>query len=193
MILFQSSCWKVANTDAAAAINGPRAAGVRQRSMTGWVADQQRLGMTLRRETGSFALKCWGGDMRSRRIEERRAEILASWEARKDIERRSCCCRVAHDRNGRTISTRLSNAMQFRQVLQQSTRSYVTDQFSRVSGNGDAIGITHTVSPHDVPAQPFFRFNLTASLCGGSSHGCEIIASGPEQQTRLFKYCAGLR
>ena len=38
-----------------------------------------------RRETGSFAPKPQGGDMRSRRIEERRAEILAVWEARKDI------------------------------------------------------------------------------------------------------------
>ncbi len=38
-----------------------------------------------RRETGSFAPKPQGGDMRSRRIEERRADILAVWEARKDI------------------------------------------------------------------------------------------------------------
>ena len=38
-----------------------------------------------RRATGSFAPKPQGGDMRSRRIEERREEILALWEARKDI------------------------------------------------------------------------------------------------------------
>ena len=38
-----------------------------------------------RRKTGSFAPKPQGGDMRSRRVEERRAEILAMWEARKDI------------------------------------------------------------------------------------------------------------
>jgi len=38
-----------------------------------------------RRETGSFAPKPQGGDMRSRRVEERRADILAMWEARKDI------------------------------------------------------------------------------------------------------------
>ncbi len=38
-----------------------------------------------RRTTGSFAPKPQGGDMRSRRVEERRAEILAVWEARKDI------------------------------------------------------------------------------------------------------------
>ena len=38
-----------------------------------------------RRATGSFAPKPQGGDMRSRRIEERRDEILALWEARKDI------------------------------------------------------------------------------------------------------------
>ena len=37
------------------------------------------------RETGSVASKPQGGDMRSRRIEERRAEILALWEVRKDI------------------------------------------------------------------------------------------------------------
>lgn len=38
-----------------------------------------------RRETGGFAPKPQGGDMRSRRVEERRADILAIWEARKDI------------------------------------------------------------------------------------------------------------
>ena len=38
-----------------------------------------------RRKTGGFAPKPQGGDMRSRRVEERRADILASWEARKDI------------------------------------------------------------------------------------------------------------
>jgi transposase len=38
-----------------------------------------------RRETGSFAPKPQGGDMRSRRVEERQADILALWEARKDI------------------------------------------------------------------------------------------------------------
>ena len=38
-----------------------------------------------RRATGSFAAKPLGGDMRSRRVEERAADILALWEARKDI------------------------------------------------------------------------------------------------------------
>ena len=38
-----------------------------------------------RRATGSFAPKPQGGDMRSHRIEERCDEILALWEARKDI------------------------------------------------------------------------------------------------------------
>jgi transposase len=38
-----------------------------------------------RRETGDFAPKPQGGDMRSRRVEERAADILAIWEARKDI------------------------------------------------------------------------------------------------------------
>jgi transposase len=38
-----------------------------------------------RRETGDFAPKPQGGDMRSRRVEERSADILAIWEARKDI------------------------------------------------------------------------------------------------------------
>lgn len=38
-----------------------------------------------RRETGDFASKPQGGDMRSRRIEERAADILGLWEARKDI------------------------------------------------------------------------------------------------------------
>ena len=38
-----------------------------------------------RRDTGSFAPKPQGGDMRSRRVEERRDDILAMWEARKDI------------------------------------------------------------------------------------------------------------
>lgn len=38
-----------------------------------------------RRETGAFAPKPQGGDMRSRRVEERGTDILAIWEARKDI------------------------------------------------------------------------------------------------------------
>lgn len=38
-----------------------------------------------RRETGSCAPKPQGGDMRSRRVEERRADILGLWEARQDI------------------------------------------------------------------------------------------------------------
>ena len=38
-----------------------------------------------RRETGDFAPKPQGGDMRSQRVEERAGDILAVWEARKDI------------------------------------------------------------------------------------------------------------
>lgn len=38
-----------------------------------------------RRDTGAFAAKPQGGDVRSRRIEERAAEVLSIWEARKDI------------------------------------------------------------------------------------------------------------
>ncbi len=38
-----------------------------------------------RRETGGFAPKPQGGDMRSRRVEERRTDILAVWEERKDM------------------------------------------------------------------------------------------------------------
>ena len=38
-----------------------------------------------RRETGSFAPRPQGGDMRSRRVEERSDYILALWAARKDI------------------------------------------------------------------------------------------------------------
>ena len=37
------------------------------------------------RRTGSIAPKPQGGDMRSRRVEAQREEILALWEARKDI------------------------------------------------------------------------------------------------------------
>lgn len=38
-----------------------------------------------RRQTGTYAPKPQGGDMRSHRVEERRADILAIWEIRKDI------------------------------------------------------------------------------------------------------------
>ena len=41
--------------------------------------------LAQRRETGGFAPKPQGGDMRSRRVEDRRDDILALWEARKDI------------------------------------------------------------------------------------------------------------
>jgi hypothetical protein len=37
------------------------------------------------RDTGRFAPRPQGGDMRSHRIEERREDILAIWDARKDI------------------------------------------------------------------------------------------------------------
>lgn len=37
-----------------------------------------------RRQTGNFAAKPQGGDMRSRRVEERREDILALWEACRD-------------------------------------------------------------------------------------------------------------
>lgn len=36
-------------------------------------------------ETGSFAPKSPGSDMRSHRIEERRHEVLALWEPQQDI------------------------------------------------------------------------------------------------------------
>jgi transposase len=38
-----------------------------------------------RAATGHFAPKSQGGDMRSQRIEERRDEVLALWEANRDI------------------------------------------------------------------------------------------------------------
>ena len=38
-----------------------------------------------RQKTGNYAPKPQGGDMRSRRIDERGADILAIWEERKDI------------------------------------------------------------------------------------------------------------
>jgi len=38
-----------------------------------------------RRDTGDFAPKPQGDDMRSRRVEERAGDILAIWEERKDI------------------------------------------------------------------------------------------------------------
>ena len=38
-----------------------------------------------RRDTGNFAPKPQGGDMRSRWVEDRGDDILALWEARKDI------------------------------------------------------------------------------------------------------------
>lgn len=41
--------------------------------------------LAQRRETGGFSPKPQGGDMRSRMVEDRRDDILALWEARKDI------------------------------------------------------------------------------------------------------------
>ncbi len=41
--------------------------------------------LAQRRETGGFAPKPQGGDMRSRMVEDRRDDNLALWEARKDI------------------------------------------------------------------------------------------------------------
>ncbi len=38
-----------------------------------------------RRATGNFAPRPQGGEMRSHRVEERAADILAVWEVRKDI------------------------------------------------------------------------------------------------------------
>jgi transposase len=41
--------------------------------------------LAQRRATGDFAPKPQGGDMRSRMVEDRGGDILALWEARKDI------------------------------------------------------------------------------------------------------------
>ena len=57
---------------------------------------------TRRRETGSFAPKPQGGDVRSRRVEERSADILALWEARKDISLEEL--RIALAEAGLTVS-----------------------------------------------------------------------------------------
>lgn len=54
------------------------------------------------RETGSVASKPQGGDMRSRRVEERSGDILALWEARKDISLEEL--RVALAEVGLTVS-----------------------------------------------------------------------------------------
>jgi len=48
-----------------------------------------------RRETGGFAPKPQGGDMRSRRVEERGDDILALWSARKDITLEELRARLA--------------------------------------------------------------------------------------------------
>jgi transposase len=54
------------------------------------------------RETGRVASKPQGGDMRSRRVEERSADILALWETRKDISLEEL--RVALAALGLTVS-----------------------------------------------------------------------------------------
>jgi len=51
--------------------------GVAPSTAIRWVAQ--------RHDTGSFAPKPQGGDMRSQRVEQRRDEILSIWEARQDI------------------------------------------------------------------------------------------------------------
>ena len=55
-----------------------------------------------RLETGTFAPKPQGGDMRSRRVEVRAADVLALWEARKDISLAEL--RVALAELGLTVS-----------------------------------------------------------------------------------------
>jgi len=55
-----------------------------------------------RRTTGDFAPKPQGGDMRSRRVEERAADILAIWDERKDISLEEL--RQALDEVGLTVS-----------------------------------------------------------------------------------------
>ena len=46
-------------------------------------------------KTGSFDPKPQGGDMRSRRVEQRSEDILALWEARKDITLEQLCAGMA--------------------------------------------------------------------------------------------------
>lgn len=48
-----------------------------------------------RRATGSLACKPQGGDMRSRRVEERAGDILGLWESRKDISLEELCAGLA--------------------------------------------------------------------------------------------------
>ncbi|AMK17094.1 transposase [Sphingobium sp. MI1205] len=54
------------------------------------------------RETGDFAPKRQGGDMRSRRVEERAADILTIWETHKDITLEEL--RLALAERGLTVS-----------------------------------------------------------------------------------------
>ena len=53
-------------------------------------------------EAGSPSTKPQGGDMRSRRVEERAVDILALWEARKDISLEEL--RIALSEAGLTVS-----------------------------------------------------------------------------------------
>lgn len=55
-----------------------------------------------RRAKGDFASRPQGGNMRSRRVEERSADILALWEARKDISLEEL--RIALTQVGLTVS-----------------------------------------------------------------------------------------
>ena len=67
-----------------AAVNGGMSCRAASRRF-GVAASTAIRGHARRRETGDFAPKPQGGDMRSRRVEERAADILAIWEARRDI------------------------------------------------------------------------------------------------------------
>lgn len=56
-----------------------------------------------RRTTGTFAPKAQGGDTRSRRIETRHAEVMATFEAERDQSLAELCARLAE--RGLAIST----------------------------------------------------------------------------------------
>lgn len=65
------------------------------------VAPATSIRWETRRETGSFGSKPQGGDARSRCIEERASDILAIWEARKDVSLKNCA--LLSPRGGLTV------------------------------------------------------------------------------------------
>ena len=85
-----------------------------------------------RRATGSFAPKAQGGDMRSRRLEQRSAEVMVAFEEERDQTLIELCDRLAA-RGIATSKSALSRFFQRRGITRKKRPATLSSRIARTS------------------------------------------------------------